>query len=596
MIYEAVTLEKYDEHINKHGSERKAQNIAWNSSGDYSFKPSFLSYNDDGSPNLYADCIVGLVYKWYDHEKLDRFFISYSSDFRSESFDDLVWLMLESGAYARESETGERPALKELRIEFAKSFFKKEQTLSRQQWMVNNNLVYTMQSARWSSVLGKHIPVMTPAEKRLASVLDCGSDLSTDNIISSMHRVFSSYYHYDGKIKEKHGLRLHIGKRTASFLSKFVPAEIRRSDSLQFNDLKTDSQKDSGVSYSGSKGLISYISDTTAENDRIYIENCFGRSIISPEKNRLIENEMCNGIHETCHLWFTDGTRSGISSGNAVCDHVAFEMNEQYKRNKKYYDDRSDMYDQIIHNLSERVRAAFTSRRSLLVHHSLTGKLEPDIVWKADILGSSHLFLHTEEDAAPDISVTLLLDSSASRREVQEETAAQGYIIGSALTRCHIPVQVMSFCSLRGYTITRIFADETHPENMRNIFRYSAAGWNRDGLALRAAGYIAAQSHASTKLLIILTDASPNDLKRAAAQGKYGLSKDYGGNAAITDTANEVSVLKKNGIHVMAVFSGRDACAENAARIYSDDLVRIRQTDQLAGAVSTLIKKLFVIA
>lgn len=586
-------MEKRDEPQSKHGSERKAQNIAWNSSGDYSFTPGFLSYNDDGSPNLYADIIIGLVHKWYDQEKLDLFFRSYDGDFRREQFDDLVWLMLESGAYARECAVGDRPALKELRTGSAEGFFKKEQTISRQQWMVNNNLIYTMQTARWSSVLGRHMPMMTPPEKKLADILKCSPDMSTDDIILTMRNVFLTYYHYDGTVKERHGLRLHIDKRTAALLSRFVPSEIRRSDLLQFNDLSSGLHNGRGTSSPHSKRLTSYISETSDENDRLYIESCFGRSVISPGKLRLLEKDLCTGIHETCHLWFTDGIRTASSSGNAQYDHIAWEMNEQYKKNKRYYDERLDRYGSVIHDLSERIRGSLTSRRSLSVHHSLTGKIESGSVWKADILGSSHIFLHTEEDAVPDISVTLLLDSSASRREVQEETASQGYIIGSALVRCHIPVQVISFCSLRGYTVTRIFADEKHPENMRNIFRYSAAGWNRDGLALRAAGLIAAQSHALLKLLIILTDASPNDIKRAAALGKYGLSSDYGGAAAVEDAAKEVSVLKKNGIHVMAVFSGRDACAENAARIYSNDLVRIRQTDQLSDAVSTLIKKQF---
>ena len=46
------------------------------------------------------------------------------------------------------------------------------------------------------------------------------------------------------------------------------------------------------------------------------------------------------------------------------------------------------------------------------------------------------------------------------------------------------------------------------------IFRYFAAGWNRDGLALRGAGHLMEGSPAKNRLLIILTDASPNDDRR----------------------------------------------------------------------------------
>lgn len=585
-------MEQNDERTDKHSSERRAENIAWNSSGNYGFKPAFLSYNDDGSPNLYIDCIVGLVRKWYDQELLDHFFTSYAGDFRSESFDNLVWLMLESGAYALEESTGERPALNGLRLSFAESFFENEQTLSRQQWMVNNNLVYTMQCARWSKVLGKRQPMMSLSEIKLSTILDCGPEPSTSDIIASMRMIFLNYYHYNGTVKERHGLRLHLGKRTAAFLSRFVPSEIKRSDNLQFDDHKDKIRDEGGLSSHNVISLVSSMTKDSAVSDRMYIEKCFGRLIITPEKLRRLESSLCTGIHEKSHLWFTDGSPSSSdSSTSAEYEHILWEMNKQYKKNLKYYNERTEQFRNETHRLTEMIRGTLTSRRSLYVHHSLTGRLEPDNVWKADILGSSHLFLHTEDDTAPDISVTLLLDSSASKSGVQEETAAQGYIIGSALAKLHIPVEVLGFCSLRGYTVIRIFADNRHPENMKNVFHYTAAGWNRDGLALRAAGHIASQSRAGLKFLIILTDASPNDLQRAAAKGKYGLSQDYGGDNAVEDTAAEVHELKKDGIHVMAVFSGRDACASNAEKIYSADHVRIHQADKLAEAVSSLIKK-----
>ena len=81
----------------------------------------------------------------------------------------------------------------------------------------------------------------------------------------------------------------------------------------------------------------------------------------------------------------------------------------------------------------------------------------------------------------------LLLDASASRLHCQEVIAAQGVILAESLANCGIPVRVSAFSSLRGYTVLRVlksFADK----NRQNIFRYFASGWNRDGLALRAAG------------------------------------------------------------------------------------------------------------
>ena len=76
-------------------------------------------------------------------------------------------------------------------------------------------------------------------------------------------------------------------------------------------------------------------------------------------------------------------------------------------------------------------------------------------------------------------------------------------------------MRVSSFSSLRGYTVLRVlkgFSDK----NLQSINQYFASGWNRDGLALRASGDLLqfAPGPAARHLLIVLTDASPNDSRR----------------------------------------------------------------------------------
>lgn len=85
--------------------------------------------------------------------------------------DDLAWLALENAAYERE--LPQRPALEELRAVHAAEFFSMEYQLSRQEWMNKNQLVYTLQSARWKGVLGERPPALNPWEKKLARALAC---------------------------------------------------------------------------------------------------------------------------------------------------------------------------------------------------------------------------------------------------------------------------------------------------------------------------------------------------------------------------------------------------------------------------------------
>lgn len=69
------------------------------------------------------------------------------------------------------------------------------------------------------------------------------------------------------------------------------------------------------------------------------------------------------------------------------------------------------------------------------------------------------------------------------------------------------------------------------------------------------------RSPARNRILIILTDASPNDDHRIPPDRTDGrlTGRDYSGEAGIEDTAAEVRQLRKDGIRVMAVLNGEEA-------------------------------------
>ena len=94
-------------------------------------------------------------------------------------------------------------------------------------------------------------------------------------------------------------------------------------------------------------------------------------------------------------------------------------------------------------------------------------------------------------------------------------------------------MRVTSFCSLRGYTVLRILKDFGDKNGERNVFNYFAAGWNRDGLALRGAGELIKSAPAEKHLLILLTDASPDDSHKILPSGKVPLSRDYDGQIGV---------------------------------------------------------------
>ena len=48
--------------------QRRAINQVWTACGDYKFEPQFLAMQSDGQPDLYMNCVIGLVHKWFGDE------------------------------------------------------------------------------------------------------------------------------------------------------------------------------------------------------------------------------------------------------------------------------------------------------------------------------------------------------------------------------------------------------------------------------------------------------------------------------------------------------------------------------------------------
>ena len=183
----------------------------------------------------------------------------------------------------------------------------------------------------------------------------------------------------------------------------------------------------------------------------------------------------------------------------------------------------------------------------------------------------------------------ILLDASTSQKDRQETVSNQGYIIASALTRCGVPCRVMSFCSMTGYTILRIFRDYNRPQDNKRIFEYVSNGCNRDGLAIRAAHALMNRSPCEHRLLIILSDVKPNDIVRIPGAGEEERIP-YEREAGVRDTAFEVRRARADGISVVCVFTGDDEDLPAARLVYGRDFARIQSLDKLADAVSKLIQ------
>ena len=72
------------------------------------------------------------------------------------------------------------------------------------------------------------------------------------------------------------------------------------------------------------------------------------------------------------------------------------------------------------------------------------GKINPREVWKAVYLDNPRVFERKEEVEIPGFSVDMLIDASSSRKQMQEQIAAQAYVLAESLEECGIPAQIYS--------------------------------------------------------------------------------------------------------------------------------------------------------
>ena len=566
--------------------QRRAINLVWTASGDYQFEPQFLALKSNGEPDFYMNCVIGLVHKWFGDETQKRLFAHWTGDVRQSTFDDLAWLALENAVY--EKELPERPVLEALRYTHAEEFFASEYQLSRQEWMDKNQLVYSLQSERWKKVLSQKPPLLAPWEKGLGEALACPGTMSGEELEAAVLAAFEKYLQFDGTVHKKEPFRLHFGDKWAPLLTKLMPVEIVRTDDLTIG--RSAAAGENGMVRASNALRAQLHSNERETQDRNYIERCFGRSIYSPQRLARIEQQLCTGNHLGCHLWFTRGENAPDKPMSADTQRLYEQAEEQAKRNRAAFSHDNALYQNALLRLTEQIR------NCMLVHQqpdrvtARQGFLDGTKVWREPILRDDRVFLRADEEPHPGFTVDLMLDGSASRLHFQETIAIQGYILAKSLATCGIPVRVTSFCSLRGYTVLRILKDLGDKNGERKVFDYFAAGWNRDGLALRGAGELMRSAPADKHLLILLTDASPDDSHKILPSGKVPLSRDYDGQAGIDDTADEVRALRAQGVRVAAVFMGENESIPAANAIYGRDLARIRRMDQLAAAAGRLIQ------
>ena len=263
-------------------------------------------------------------------------------------------------------------------------------------------------------------------------------------------------------------------------------------------------------------------------------------------------------------------------------------IRQQTERNRAFHKENAPQIRQSIRDLATRIDTMLSSYLKHMPEPSRAGRIRPEAAYRLPVLGDTKVFLKDGEETEPEIAVDILLDASQSRMHSQESLASEGYVIAESLRLARIPSRVCTFRSLRGYTVLEILKD-WNERDADGLFRYFAAGWNRDALALRTLAHLDDGAAAGKqRMLLILTDASPNDSTPAAGEG-LRLSREYEGAAAVKAAEDAVRELRSQGIRVGAVFHGNTSHLDDLHQIYGHTCIRIRKIPQLAQGVSDLL-------
>ena len=546
---------------------RRALNQVWNGAGAYGFQPVFVSNT------LYMNTIAGLAEDFFGRDALQALFDTWAGDVWQGTYDRFAWVLIEGEMYRRNVE--ERPALAELRTAYADFFLESLERRSRSENMGKAMLCESIQRAHWREAEGDSPGFLLPREAKLYAEVKKSTDLSPEALEQRILELLKTGFGFTGvrsqsfKLKLPEGLARLLPQRKADVL------QPQRFDNGVLSEIETAARRGHGWSSRRPGGAEALQ----------YAEGCFGRCRYSPDRLEQIRSALCTGAHAGCEVWFTDGIPSDTHRSDSR--HVSADAVRQQKKNRQHYLDNAAMYDGIIRRIQREIQNNLLSEIEPRSESARWGSLDCTRVWRAPILGDNQVFLRPEELPTPAMSVLILLDASASRMYQQEVISAQAYILAEALRQCRVPVQVESFCSIRGVTVFNRLVPFS-ADNSRNVFRYFAAGWNRDGLALRMAGFSMEQVRSPRKIVILLTDANPNDSAALSRPGRFSVP--YEEASGMEDTAAEVARLRRSGCQVGAVFFGNGANFPNAGKIYGKHLVRIREMEEFAAAAVELIR------
>ncbi|NSK34614.1 nitric oxide reductase activation protein [Blautia schinkii] len=575
--------------------ENRIRNLLWTVSGDYTLdvKPDVSLFLRSKEIALYDGIKQGAFARYFDKNLLGLYLVKKIYLDASESeLTGLTQLCIEAAVGERICE--ERPGVRRMRKKALEDIMDQEyENLPSYDMLLDRLKIAVFRDVLAGSV--------QPVEKKLSGfrdqIYECGNTEDTMELIQVIDSLYNTVI--DPDFEKKKGSLDRVMAVTLEELTEFgwedYLNEEMYEDALEnyveqitdrVTDLENSSLTEDMEEKRKVKNKITVVSEEALKKAHTYVELNFGRSYLSPAEDKRMNYLMCRGIHGDCTLYFTEGILE-----NPVRDNYQYQYAKRLRnKNIWVYHDKHRIAKRNISMLTELLKKALVIRSENQEVLSDRGMIIPSRLWRVGRSREADLFKRVLRGDNTDFAVDVLIDASGSQMSRQGDVALQAYMISSALSNVEIPHRVMSYCTFWDHTIMHRFREYDDPVAAdENIFNYVTSSNNRDGLAIKAAGYGLLQREEEKKILIILSDGRPYDVIINRPNAKNPAP--YHGKYAIADTATEIRRLRSQGVSVLGVFAGEEKDLAAEKKIFGKDFAYIRDVGNFSRIVGRYLTK-----
>lgn len=584
---------------NNYEFENRINNLSWTISGNYD-EDMDTSEKDYSSKDvsLYFAIVAGARRKFLDWNIIKKYIISrMKKGYNKDILMTLIQIVL--NCVVENKVINERPGVEEIRNKAYSDI------------LVNYNKIHKediLQILKYTFILesiDKH-PAVDSLIMRIINdikTIDCSEELM--NILKRLDEIYLTYFEHimnsqqqEKNINDKQIKNVNVDFDTFSdfmYEELYMYEESMESIESEINNISNSMLVENlgemnDINLEKSPNRTIYVDETMAQKIYEKVEYYYGKSFLNENDIRRIEIKYCRDVHEGCRIHFTDGVLRSKCSNAFQLKYVT----RQKENNIFKYRDNIKLHKRSINKLKESISRILIEESAVDRIYSNNGTICANKAWRIGRSNNTEVFYKDIQNEKGKYVIDILLDASGSQSRNQFNVAIQAFIIAKALTLVGIPNRVMGYLSFLDYTVLKRYRDYNDNINAcENIFEYFAAGNNRDGLAIKATCDALLEREEENKILIILSDGKPNDIKIGKDRSRSLRGEtSYKGIIGVKDTALEVRKARKQGILVLGVFTGKESDLESEKIIYGKDFIYTKNIERFSDIVAMYLKKI----